>query len=93
MPTPFSHPNYRANMDRCGAFEPCVLCGKGVKNTDAPRARVTGGGNAFAAADEAASDDLGPGDMGWFPVGPDCAKKLRAAGVHMVAGLPKLRKD
>ena len=81
---PFSHPKYSENQDRCGDYLPCVVCGKPVKSPDAPAVRVLDGGDRFATEVEAAQDAADPaGDMGCFPVGPDCAQKLRKAGVYM----------
>jgi hypothetical protein len=81
--TPFSHPKFSKNQDLCGDHPPCVVCGKPVKSPDAPSVRVLDGGTRFATEAEAAKDVIDSGDMGSFPVGPDCARKLRKAGVYM----------
>jgi hypothetical protein len=77
---PFGHPKFNENKDRYGAGDgetPCGYCGKPCKEPwkDAVRVRTD---LKFAAPDEDLPDGL---DQGCFPVGPDCARKLRAAGV------------
>jgi len=82
---PFSGPRHyensmRANDDPHGA-DPCVYCGKGIKNGKATHfARVVDGGARFGTKDE---PDNGPGEMGVWPVGPECCKKLAKAGVEV----------
>jgi hypothetical protein len=73
---PFSHPNYEKNEQRCGDLEPCAICGKGVKETAKTLwVLVMGGGGVFAPADQEDPED--PGYMGFFPLGPACARKHR----------------
>lgn len=76
---PFSGPNYHTNSDRPGNGQPCVLCGKHVKN---PRkfARVTEGGARFAQVGETEADLSD--DMGWYAVGSECVKTLKGADVQ-----------
>ena len=79
---PFRGPNYSRNSERCkGEQIPCAWCGKPCGEPWTFAVRVIQGGAAFANRD--APPDDGPGEMGCFPVGPDCARKLRAAGVDV----------
>lgn len=84
MPTkPFSHPDYHKNQGKCGQHLPCVLCGKAILRNSSIHARVLDGGARFATEEEAKSVAEYSGDMGWYPVGPECARKLRSAGVFL----------
>jgi hypothetical protein len=77
LPTPFG-PKYQERTERGGVQgDECVLCGRKIGNKKTTRFfRVVDGGTTFAAP----SDDAGVdgGDMGYFPVGPECAKTLPA---------------
>jgi hypothetical protein len=79
---PFGHKNFDKNKDTVGPDEtPCGYCGKGCKKPwkDAVRVRTD---RKFAARDEEIPEGY---DQGCWPVGPDCARKLRAAGVPVFA--------
>lgn len=79
LPQPFSGPRYHENAQRTGGEEPCVLCGRAIKDTaTAPYAIVVDGGDRFALANET-PNEKDPGFMGGYPVGPECAKKLKPA--------------
>ena len=93
---PFSGSGYERNSNRCGPDDtPCAWCGKPVvdRNIDPNdrmpmwkfMVRVVDGGARFGTEDE--FFDRVPvdaaGDMGFFPVGAACAKKLQADGVFV----------
>jgi hypothetical protein len=79
--TPFGHPDCQRNSERCRDGEtPCAWCGRPCREPWAYTVRVIDGGGAFANHD--APDD-GRGEMGCHPVGADCARKLRKAGVDV----------
>jgi len=65
--------DWSKNADRCKAdFTPCALCGKGVSDAKARyEVHVVDGGGVLQAVDSLIKL---PGDMGWYPVGSDCAK-------------------
>lgn len=81
MPKPFSGPNYSKNADKCGADEPCALCGKRVNQATAHWVTVADGGGVFVSDAEAAQlravNDGGL--MNGFPIGPECWRKHKAA--------------
>lgn len=86
-PTPFSGPRFHKNEDRCESpATPCALCGKAVKEPWPASVRVVDGGASFATREqvEGKAPIDAAGDMGGWPLGSDCARKLRAAGVHVV---------
>jgi phosphoribosylformylglycinamidine (FGAM) synthase-like enzyme len=78
---PFSHNQYakndRENSDGMG----CAHCGRYVKRLpETVWAHVVDGGAAYGNEVEVPGD---AGDMGWFPVGPTCAKLLKKQGVFL----------
>jgi hypothetical protein len=78
-PKPFSY-----DRSREAAFtatsQPCACCGRKVVTAEARHhVHVINGGAAYGGPED--TDDAG--DMGWFPVGATCAKRLRKAGVHV----------
>lgn len=91
MIRPFSGPRYHENQSRTGDRLPCAYCGKAVKPRGGKMymAEVFDGGARFArVGDEpkslASERSNDPGYMGYFPVGPDCRKRLAADGVKIV---------
>lgn len=59
---------YRDRIDRHGENgNECVICG-----------RSTGKRSLFVNADD--GPEWYGDDMGWHPIGPECAKRARAAG-------------
>lgn len=88
-PTPFSGSRYDENEARCESpATPCALCGRAVKQPWPASVHVVDGGASFATREQVegkAPIELA-GDMGGFPVGLDCARRLRAAGVYVVTG-------
>jgi hypothetical protein len=62
------------NMERVkGDATPCVVCGKGIRaNKQRYMVHVVNGGGMAALPGEI--EDGEPGEMGWFPIGPDCLR-------------------
>ena len=64
--------DYGANMARCGAAMPCVVCGRAVRSARAPMIHVNYLWRAI-------TDDeyrLAPEDsQGCWPIGPDCLRR------------------
>lgn len=85
--TPWSAPSALRNQEKCDETNQagCALCGKAVKEPWPYQARVVAGGGRFATRRE--YENLDPvsvaGDLGYFPVGSSCAKKLLKAGVYV----------
>lgn len=82
-PTAWSGKKYGENRARVRCpDEPCALCGKGVTPPPAgvmrAMVRVNARTHEFIEKD---ADIPEPDDQGCFPVGPDCARRLRKAGV------------
>jgi hypothetical protein len=81
---PMNWEPFRKNQE-CG----CVICGKRMKNADPLYVHIGEGGLSILRADlplggpsgEAAilSTGIDTGDMGWYAIGNDCAKKLGLA--------------
>jgi hypothetical protein len=84
------HPRYRENQERArdkrgyalDTIDCCVVCGKG-----------TVGGSTFVLLSDVgeyitAAEHRENGDLGEYPVGSDCARKLKAAGVPIVTRVP-----
>ena len=67
-------PTYERNLDAAGGEPSCAICGKGVTNP-VGWVNIHGGGRCIVGKEEAhgLSDAE---DMGWFPVGRECAKKV-----------------
>jgi len=86
---PFSGARYHELSLKCREGQsPCAHCGRPCDDASPKTewAHVVGGGAEFASKEEHDADgpsDDGGGDMGCFPVGPGCVRKLRAAGVHV----------
>ena len=76
------HANYKKNSARVKEMvaEPCCYCGKGIKHGTA-QAFV------FLAWDTEmiAKDSNAPDYLGFHPIGSDCAKKAKSAGVPVYA--------
>jgi hypothetical protein len=87
-PIPFGHPDYSKNADRTGMSDehaPCAWCGRKVRD-DASRywACVADGGSRFIPiADAAREEEEEPGSyMGFWAVGPECAKLFPPGYLH-----------
>ncbi len=74
LPQPFG-PKYSARTAEGTYGDECAICGRRTK-PDAAHARVVDGGTRFATPDEVADE---AGDMGFFPIGSECAKSLPTA--------------
>jgi len=73
---------YHRNYDRMTTdhVEPCCLCGKGLTAKSLSEAwwiHLVDGGDSLAPVSEPDSDD--PGELGWHPIGPDCARSIPLA--------------
>lgn len=67
-------PKHNANMDRAGELEPCIVCGKGIKNLNKAKWLNTVFGSEAITPAEAAQ--FTPGELsGAFPIGPDCLRR------------------
>lgn len=78
MIRPFSGPRYHENKDACPEDKaPCVLCGKPVKlELGTTWVHVIDGGARFRPADMPDSAIDLSGDMGVWPLGSECKRKL-----------------
>lgn len=67
-------PKHNANMDRAGELEPCIVCGKGIKNLDKAKwINTVFGSEAIMPHEEA---QFKPGELsGSFPIGLDCLRR------------------
>jgi len=66
--------SYYNNIDN-GTNNPCVRCGKEVKNEKYSIHLIEGGNTMLAVADENKYDNEAA-DMGWHPIGSECAKHI-----------------
>lgn len=66
---------------RKGFAEPCILCGKAVADDNRYRVTLINGGDLATSND---IDTTDPGYCGAFPVGSDCARRARKAGVAVL---------
>lgn len=82
---PIDSKAFHRNEKRVGPDEwPCARCGKPVKEADAKNwVTFTSGGGRFLRTDDPPVPANDPGQMGWHPVGPDCAKRLKKSGVRI----------
>lgn len=64
----FRSPKYK---DKGGSHEPCFLCGRVVDNDKRKHIHLLCDGRFVDSA-----DDFGRNDQGFFPVGPECSRKL-----------------
>lgn len=77
---------YTENEEATHATNPCGVCGRQIDDArECYVARVVYGGARWAMPDatvDECGDPIEPrGDMGAFPIGPTCAKKLGAFAV------------
>ncbi len=87
QPKPFGY-EYQERARRCPAnATPCARCGKPCRDPWRFAVTVVDGGAAYGTR-ESPED---PGHMGCFPVGPDCARVLRRAGVEVLDWAAELR--
>lgn len=78
---PFSGKDYHKNASG-HENRACVVCGRAVH--DNRFVRVAAGGARFATQVETDSEDGDSSDMGFFHVGSECAKRVKAAGGILV---------
>ena len=64
----FRNPNYK---DKGKGDEPCFLCGRAVDGDNRKHIHLLTDGCFVDSA-----DDFGDKDQGFFPVGPECGKKI-----------------
>lgn len=62
---------------------PCWLCNADIRSSPFEIEVIEGGRRPRSTTDPPA-DENHPGYMGWFPVGADCARKLRKQGINVV---------
>jgi hypothetical protein len=79
LPKPFG-PKYQERTEHGYHGDECILCGKrtsrnGRTNGKTLHVRVVDGGSRIALPDEQVDER---GDMGYFPVGSECAKSIPA---------------
>lgn len=58
----------------------CVICDKKVRNTDPLMVHMRTDGRLFTQETDVPMTDAD--DQGWFPVGSECVKQVRAAGAE-----------
>ena len=73
---PFSGPNYRENETRCGKKTPCGYCGKAIKDNKTAVMVFICCDDWQPASAQGAHQSHG-NNMGGYPLGPDCARKLK----------------
>lgn len=56
---------------------PCALCGKACPNPTHRVRFIEGGLSTVATGEYADLPENGPGDMGYYPVGPGCMRKIK----------------
>lgn len=68
------------NRERGGKpnTEPCLVCGRDVKDVLKHQVHFATDGTLFPVDED---NENHPDTQGWFPVGPECAKKLPAGYV------------
>lgn len=81
-------PDYDKNQEKMMRDYPCVICGREVKS--GPRTRLVRlhyGGQMVVLPDEfeQAERDCPGGDLGAYPIGPDCLKKHPDMKPYVVA--------
>jgi len=94
--SPFSGSKYHENADRAfsrnffrggrliekPSEEPCCICGKGIKDLSKALSAEVYHGGEFVPADVEA-DNTDAGYMGWYYIGPECAKLAKSAGAKV----------
>ena len=68
---------FAKNMAKPTGGYPCALCGKECPNPTHLVRFVEGGLSTVATDEYADRPENQPGDMGGYPVGPACARKIR----------------
>ena len=73
-------PDYSKNARKCGEYEPCLICGRPIKQI-ARYINLHEGGATIVTDDEREALNAAGrenADMGVAPIGPDCARQHRA---------------
>lgn len=75
----------QANQSRVrGDQEPCAVCGKPVRDLVKFQVHLSNQGNVYPTSiDVDVANNLPEGTMYFFPVGPDCAKKIPSGYLHI----------
>ena len=61
----------------------CTICGREIKTESYRTIHVVGGGSqVLHPSDEQAYNVASPGEMGFMPIGNDCARKLGIDWTH-----------
>lgn len=73
---PFSGARYYENSQKCPDDKtPCGICGKGTSDHVGFWAHVCEGGAIWCDEDEYECSHSKAGDMGMWPIGPDCYRR------------------
>ena len=64
----FRSPNYK---DKGKGGDPCFLCGRAVNHETSKNIHLLCDGRIVDS-----NDDFGSNDQGFFPVGPECSRKI-----------------
>ena len=59
-----------------GMFLACIACGKNVSKQGNCQGVMVGGGGVIIVHPDDYEKAIDGGDMGWFPVGSECIKKV-----------------
>lgn len=78
----------RAREQRAGDAYPCIVCGLPVPYPRFMVHVIKGGGVALHAADENAYQPDG-GDLGLYPIGPECRKRYPELRPYIHARAPR----
>lgn len=71
---------YQAREKKGGlGFLNCIVCGRDTSNRgESMGVWISGGGGLIVHPDDYATYEHRGGDMGWFPVGSECIKRIPA---------------
>ena len=69
--------SYEKNQDNATTDQQCARCGKDVSNPAGWVHIVGGGVQVLHPDDEDKYEDMNPADLGFYPVGSDCAKHFK----------------
>jgi hypothetical protein len=73
------HAREQASRNSSWGFTNCVHCGRDTsKQGNSLGVYVSGGGGLIVHPDDYETYPHGGGDMGWFPIGSECIKKVPA---------------
>ena len=66
---------HRVQVEYVDDFYPCIVCGRPVKSANPKMLRIVEGGFHTVLPEFQAEYDRDPGDMGLYPIGPDCLRR------------------